>query len=160
MATNNLRLLDVDKDKDLLIEAYDWRLTAPAWFRKCLDIFKETKEEYLENAKDEMHFGVFEDEEMKAVIRLVQDRPGVLNIHLSAKKGADIEMILAAGETLRDLLFEKGVQSFFGYLPTLNKGISKLYEALGFHDTGIRVYKGQIHNKVVCFRHYFLANPR
>lgn len=157
MKTHRLQLLDAEKDRDLLIEAYDWRLTAPAWFRKCLDIFKETKDEYLESAKGELHFGVFEEDEMKAVIRLAQEKPGVLNIHLSAKRGTNPEMLLAAGETLRDRLFAEGVQSFYGWIPTLNKGVCHLYEALGFHDTGLRIWKGVIHGKVVCFKHYALA---
>lgn len=152
-----VRLLDSDKDRDLLIEAWHFRDTAPRWFRECLDIFKETLGEYLENSRDEFHFGVF-DERLLAVVRLIPETPGVWNIHLSARKGTPVEVLLAAGLNIKERMFEHGA-SFYGYIYHRNRTICRLYESLGFEDSGLRVYKGQIRNKVVEWVHYVLLNP-
>ena len=66
-----VRLLDSETDRDLLIEAWHFRDTAPRWFRECLDIFKETKEEYLASAGEEFHFGAFEDDRLLMVVRMI-----------------------------------------------------------------------------------------
>jgi hypothetical protein len=154
-----VRLLDGDADRDLLIEAWHFRDTAPRWFRECLDIFKETKDEYLENAKGELHFGVFEDDRLDAVIRLIPEKPTVWNIHLSARKGIALETLLAAGVNVRERMLKHDA-SFYGYLPERNKGISRLYEALGFVDSGLRLYKGVVHGKVVAWKHFILLNEQ
>jgi hypothetical protein len=151
-----VRLLDSDTDRDLLIEAWHFRDTAPRWFRECLDIFKETKEEYLENSRDELHFGVIDDQ-LLAVIRLIPEKQGMWNIHLSARKGTAPEVLLAAGLNVRERMVKHGA-SFYGYLPERNKTIGLLYEALGFVDSGLRIYKGVVHGKVVCWKHYWNLN--
>lgn len=155
-----IRLLDSEKDRDVLVEAWNWRESAPKWFRESLEIFKESKEEYLEAAPRELHFGVFAENEATAVIRLVEEKPWVFCIHLSARRKTDFNLVLEAGLALRDYLFSQGVQSFYGWLPTVNRGVSKLYESLGFSDTGIRVFKGTIRGKTGVFRHYALVNPK
>jgi hypothetical protein len=155
-----IRLLNIETERDLFIEAYNWRYEAPRWFQECLDIWKETLEDYLENSKDELHYGVWDGEVLIAVIRLIQDVPGLFNIHLSVRKGTDWNVLLAAGNCLRDFLFSAGIQGAYGYLPVINKSISKLYECLGFTDSGIRVFKGIVHGRLMEWKHYFILNPR
>lgn len=149
----DIRLLDVEKDKDVLTEAWSWRDDAPKWFRESLDIFKETFDEYMNAVPSELHYGVF-DERAIAVIRLIEAEPYVFNIHLSARRGAEFDTLVVAGAALRDYLFENGVKGFFGWLPTINRGVARLYRSLGFTDTGLRIYKGQIHGKTVEFVQY------
>jgi hypothetical protein len=156
-----VRLLNLDEERDLFIEAYNWRYDAPRWFQECLDIWKETLEDYLENAKDELHYGVWDDEVFVAVIRLIQDASGLFNIHLSVRRGTDWNVLLAAGNCLREFLRSVGVSGTYGYLPVINKSISKLYQCLGFSDTGIRVFKGVVHGRLMEWQHYLLVlNPR
>jgi hypothetical protein len=152
-----LRLLDIDKDRELFIEAYNWRNRAPRWFRECLNIWKESLEEYLENAVTEFHYGVWVDGEFQASIRLIETVPRIFNIHLYARRGVNLEDLYVSGVTLRDFLVKQGIAGFYGYLPIINKGISHLYECLGFEDTGIRVFKGVIRGRVVEWKHYALV---
>jgi hypothetical protein len=152
-----VRLLDSEQDKDFLIEAWHFKDTAPRWFRECLDIFKETIDEYLESARDEFHFGVFDDEGLAATVRLIPERPTIWNLHLYARKGASLDILLAAGIDIRERMLPHGA-TFYGYLPVRNKGVSWLYEALGFVDSGLRLYKGVVHGKVVEWKHYIMWN--
>lgn len=154
-----IRLLDPEKDMDLLREAWDWRDDAPRWFQESLAIDKESWDDFVSGSKDEWHYGIFSDGLM-AVVRLIQSSPRVFNIHLSARRKTDFEVLLTAGKSIRDYLFDKGVLGFYGYLPTVNRGVSKLYEELGFTDTGIRVFKGQIRGRVGELKHYALLNQK
>jgi len=73
-------------------------------------------------------------------------------------KGIDFEALYVASCTLRDFLFKQGHICIYGYLPTINRGISRLYECLGFTDTGIRVFKGIVHGKLVEWKHYAIVH--
>lgn len=149
----NIRLLHPEKDKDVLTEAWNWREGSPKWFQESLDIFKETFEDYMKSVPNELHYGVF-DESPMAVIRLIETEPYIFNIHLAARRGADFEALVQAGTSIRDYLFDNGVKGFFGWLPSVNRGVSKLYKALGFQDTGLRIFKGRIHGRTIEFIHY------
>lgn len=157
---NTIRLLNIDKDMPIITEAWNWRFTAPKWFRESLDIWKEDFDEMLAAMPNELHYGVFVDDQPTAVIRLIEERGQIFNIHLSAKRKTDFEVLLQAGSSVRDYLFDRGVKSFYGFLPTVNRGVSHLYERLGFTDTGIRIYKGTIRGKTGEFKHYSLVNPK
>lgn len=154
------RLLDTESDVLLFEEAFRWRDTAPKWFQKCMDVWKESFDEYMENRKDELHYGMFEGDEVFAVLRLIQSQPGWFNLHLSARRGADWEKILQVTATLRDWIFDQKILGCYGYIPTINRGICQLYESLGFVDTGIKVFKGVVHGKLVCWKHYAIEAPR
>lgn len=159
MRNIRVQLLDAVEDRDRLVEAYNWRETAPRWFRECLDVWKESLEEYLNSAADELHYGIWGGEEMLATVRLIPCEPaGTYNIHLNAKKGIDFEALFVGACTLRDFVFKQGKVHVYGYLPSINRGISQLYECLGFVDSGIRVFKGVVHGKVIEWKHYVIAN--
>lgn len=154
-----VQLLSSDKDKDLLIDAYRWRETSPSWFQECLEIWKESLEDYLESSVNELHYGVWHEGQFIAAIRLVPDQMDfVYNLHLNVKKGTDPEVLYVASCTLRDFLFSQGRIYIYGYLPTFNRGISKLYECLGFTDTGIRIFKGMVRGKLVEWKHYAIVH--
>jgi len=152
-----VRLLDSDADQNLLVEAWHFRDTAPRWFRECLEIFKESFDEYLLNARNEFHFGAFDEERLFAVVRMIPTKTGTWNIHLSARKGTSFEELVATGLEVRRRMYPNGA-SFYGWLPERNRTIGKLYEAIGFVDSGVRMYKGIVHGKTVCWRHFWLIN--
>lgn len=154
-----IRLLDHEKDMPVLEEAWNWRNSAPQWFRDSLDIFKESWEEFLVAVPDELHYGIFVDEKPTAVVRLIEAYPAVYNIHLSAKRKTDFNIILDYGLRLRNFLFENEVKGMYGWIVKENRGVCHLYEQLGFTDTGIRCYKGMIGNRLGEFRHYAIINP-
>jgi hypothetical protein len=148
-----IRLLDIEKDASVFREAWDWAREAPRWFRDAMDVWKETFEEQMEAARNELHYGVFLDDEPAAVIRLIEAWPWVFNIHLSARRRTPLDVLVEAGSTLRDFLFAQGVKGFYGYIPTQNRGVIRLYEALGFFDSGVRCFKGMTHGRVIEWKH-------
>lgn len=141
-------------DEKILATAYSWADDSPSWFRETLDIWKETLAEYIKASKNEFNYGVFIDDEVVAVVRLVEYQPFVFNLHLYVKRGADFEVLLQAGRSLRDYLKDKGAKGFFGWLPSMNRSVARLYKELGFTETGLKIYKGQIRGKTVEWRHY------
>jgi hypothetical protein len=154
-----VRLLNLEKDLDIVQEAWTWADTAPRWFRETLAITKESWEEYLANFPNELHYGVFVEDQPTAIIRLIEAAPFIFNLHLSAKRKTDFRVLVEAGLNLRDHLFEHGIIGFYGHLPVMNRSVSKLYEALGFEDTGVRSVDGQIRGKDVEWKQYGILNP-
>lgn len=154
-----VRSIDPKTEQALLIEAWHWRDDAPLWYRLCHDVWKESYEEFLAASVDEIHFGVWKDEELIATVRMIPEKKGFFALHLAAKQGIDPQELTAACMKIKELMFDHGVQ-FYGYLPTIHRSVAKIYEALGFWDTGVRIYKGVVHGKVVCWRHYLIINDR
>jgi hypothetical protein len=144
----NIRILNEQKDIELLREAWAWRDSAPQWF-KSLNTENETWDEFIANAHEELLIGIF-DESLLAVIRLVQHRLGLFELHLMTRRKADWNILLQAGLSAKQYLFDKKVaQTFFGWIPRRNKGIVRLYRALGFVHNGERCYKGQTHGRPI-----------
>lgn len=154
-----IRLLDAQKDIELHREAWSWREGSPAWFRESLDIFKETFEEYIENIPNELHYGIF-DGELIAIVRLIETEPYIMNIHLSAKRNTDLNVLVESGKAIRDHLINSNVKGFFGWLPKMNRSVRSLYFALGFTDSGVRCFKGKIRGRLAEFRQYVFVNQK
>lgn len=154
-----IRLLNIDNDLELFREAWSWRYAAPKWFQEALDIFKETFEEYLEAIPNELHYGVFIEGEISAIVRLVEIGPRVFNTHLYAKRKTDFGMLLEACQAIRDHLFAQGAIAYIGWIPSNNRSIARLYENLGLRETGMRCFKGTIRGRLAEFRHYCCINP-
>jgi hypothetical protein len=141
-ANVDIRLLDAKDDLNVHEAAWRWLDDTPRWFRESSALFKESWDDYLSHIPKELHYGVFVDREPSAIIRLIEDLPWVFQLHLSAKRKTDPMVILQAGTALRDFLFAKGVKAFYGFIAKQNRGVRKLYEGLGFADTGVRCFKG------------------
>lgn len=154
-----VRSIDPYAEQALLIEAWHWRDESPDWFRACYEIWKETFEEYLAASYDELHIGVWDDGVLTAVVRMIPEKKGFFALHLSAKHGTNPDNLTAACLQIKEMMFDHGVQ-FYGYLPTIHRSVAKIYEALGFWDTGIRIYKGIVKGKLICWRHYLIINDR
>ncbi len=148
------------QDESLLAEAYHWQDTMPQWFRDSQNAWKETEEEYLEASKSELNYGVFLEDILVAVIRLIEVYPSVFNAHLMVKRGTSLETLIEAAKCLKDYLFHNGVYSLYGYIWNKNRGVCKLYEAIGFHDSGVRCYKGKIKGRLAQWKQYLCVVPQ
>jgi hypothetical protein len=143
-----IRLLDTEKDEQTLREAWNWSRAAPRWFRESLECFKESEDEFIEATRNEMLFLVT-DTEPTAVIRLVPTGEKRFTIHLYAKRKTDFEVLTQAGLSLKKYLFDKDIaRAFGGWIPPQNRGVIKLYHALGFQFSGLRCFRGQIRGRV------------
>lgn len=154
-----IRLLNPQNDLPLFREAWNWRYQAPKWFQESLEIFKESWDEHVIRISTELHYGIFIDENLVAVVRLTETYPHIFNIDLSAKRKTSPQILLQAGSSIRDFLFDQGVKGFYGWLPVQNRGVAWLYRSLGFFDTGEKIYKGRIHGKLAELIRYAMKNP-
>lgn len=142
-----IRLLDEGKDKGLLEEAWGWQDDAPQWFRESQDSEKETLSDFLETAGEKLLYGIFDDG-LTAVIRLNPFNNKVFSIDLFAKRKTDWTLLCEAGKSLQMWLFDNQIANgFFGWIPSRNRSIIKLYNALGFIHNGVICYKGKYHNR-------------
>jgi hypothetical protein len=143
-----IRLLN-EGDEELLREAWAWQDSSPKWFQESQSSEKEELIDFLNTAKDKLLYGVF-DEGLTAVIRLNPFANKVFSIDLFARRKTDFNVLSEAGLSLKYYLFDNGIaKGFFGWLPSRNRGVIKLYNFLGFTHSGVVCYKGQYHDKPV-----------
>jgi hypothetical protein len=74
---------------------------------------------------------------------------GVFNVHVSAKRGASVDVMLEAACMLRDHLFKTGAQVLHGWVARFNRGVIRLGEHAGFHRDGVRMFKGECRGRVI-----------
>lgn len=154
-----IRRLEPLQDAQIFADAWEWVKEYPSWFRESDAIFDEPWSEYQQNIETELNYAVFSPEPV-ALIRLIETSPYLLAIHLEMKRGTDADTVLKHGIQLRDYLFLQGVQGFYGYIPTINRGVCSMYENLGFTDTGVRRFQGTIKGKLAEWKHYGIVNPK
>lgn len=147
MSEPSIRMVTEER---LLREAWGWQTEAPRWFRESQEAEAETLEHFLETAPDRLFYGIFEDEELKALIRLEPFRGRIFGIDLFARRDLSLEVLTSSGLSIKCFLYDRGVANgFFGWIPRFNRGIVKLYRNLGFAPCGIRCFKGRTHGKAV-----------
>lgn len=126
-----IRILDENKDESLLDTAWKWEREAPEWFKEVQSAHKETFIEFLTSAKTELLAGIFIDNNLSAVIRFVP-QDGMHELHLMAKRGTDFNLLLEACKSIKEYVFERGVEILGGWVARVNRPVIKLYRLLGF----------------------------
>lgn len=149
----NLRNINPLIEKTLFIEAWDWEESAPKWFRDASGVFGPSNWfEFIEwvNQPTAAHFGVFEREELIAIITLTLVSKLIVENHLMCKRGADVELVTwAANEVKVQAFRELGLREAFSLIAAKNRPVISLMEAIGFYEDGIRILKGTSHGKVI-----------
>lgn len=131
----------------LLTTAFKWSEDAPRWFREHED--PETLESFLDSADDRLFYGIFAPD-LTALIRLTPFAGGVFAIDLFANRGSSRQLITEGGRSIQSFLYDNNVaQGFFGWIAEVNRPVRAIYDDLGFHDTGVRCYRGKTHNRPV-----------
>lgn len=143
-----IKFLDFD-NVDVLTEAWGWADSAPQWFQQSQDDANETLDDFLTPNESVLLVGIFVDETATAVIRLTQVREMIFAIDLFAHRKTDWQILLNAGLSVQEYLFEKGVKGFFGWIPSKNRPIVKLYQCLGFVHRGIKCRRGVMHGRSI-----------
>lgn len=139
-----IRLIN-ENETELLTTAYHWSDDAPDWFRQHQE--EESLDDFL-SIGDRLYYGVFADE-LTAIVRLTPFSNMIFNIDLFAKRKTDWQILCEAGKSMKEYLFDNGVNGFFGWISSKNRAVIRLYEALGFSHNGLVCYRGQYHNRAV-----------
>jgi len=148
----------INNDIDLLTEAYKWQFDTPKWFQETMSVWPESKDEYLENSKQEVHYGIFDGDELISSLRCVEAAPYVMEMHWAMKRKVDFNLIFSDAQVIRDHLFANDVKMLYGYIASRNQSLIKFAKNLGFYDTGSRRYKGLSKNKVIEWTHIVCEN--
>lgn len=143
--------LDPIKDRDCFVDAWDWEVFAPTWFKQSNDVFgPPTLENFIEASKEEDRatFGVF-DSRLDAMITLTL-RGASVEADLLSRPNAPRETIINGTAELRDAIFrDLRVQEIYVWLPRKNYPTKRLCATLGFQDTGLRILKGTYRDRMI-----------
>lgn len=133
-------------ETELLTEAFGWSDEAPRWFADTQE--PETLADFLETSGEKLFYGIWDDE-FTALIRLNPVATGIYSIDLFAKRTTNMDVLKQGGYSLQQYLFDKGAVKFLGWIPFHNRGIRKLYHALGFEHHGMKCYKQSSHGRPI-----------
>jgi len=147
----------INNNVELLRTAYNWQYDAPAWFQYCANVWKESEAEYLANAPNELHYGVFDNDDLVASVRLIEVVPYAMILHFSVKRQTTLNNLLEQLIAIKHHVINSPVQVLFGYIPSFNRGTINLYKQLGFTDTGARCYKGVWKGKSIKWLRFELS---
>ncbi len=142
-----IRILNEQSDAELLREAWAWAETMPDWFKEVQAEHKETLNDFLDAAKDELIIGVFTECGLSAVIRFVPQMAGLYELHLMAKRGTDFEVLLNACQSIKFYVFDHGFRHLGGWAAEKNRPVVRLYRQLGFSQSADFKMQGTIHGK-------------
>ena len=147
-----IRRLDPFFDVELLRLAHGWDKETPQWYREMDEIFDSTLDEYLARAREETqaNIGLFEGDEMFALVYVNLVGSGVLDAHLAVKRKASPEKVLAGIVEIRDSLFRQlNTKIIYAWLARQNRPLVKMVLRCGFRLDGLTMLKGSIRGKIV-----------
>lgn len=156
----DIKLLDPEKDREYLREAWHFSDSAPQWFKDASSAWKETFEEFAAGVENEMVYGVFTDDALTAAVRLIPDEKMFFDIHLYAKRKTPFDVLLQAGESVKQYLFDRGVKCFYGWICEKNRGVIRLYRELGFVHNGATEIKGEYRGRPILWLNMICPNPK
>jgi hypothetical protein len=139
------------EEESLFREAYEWTRDAPKWLKALDSIFGwKTFEDYYKQAREEnqVSFGVFENE-LVALVALVERAKGLFEAELSARRGTDIRLIAQAVREVGNALVSSGQVECFIWVAKRNRPVLRMCEVVGFKRTGISLFKGSYKERVI-----------
>lgn len=147
----HVRALRPDEE-DLFREAHEWTRNAPAWFRQSDAVFGwKTFEDYYRQAREEnqVSFGVFEKEEMIALIAVIERAKGIFEAELSAKRGSELNLIAQAIRVIGDALTSAGRLECYIWVAARNRAVIGACQRAGFKRDSIRMFKGCLSTRLL-----------
>jgi hypothetical protein len=152
--------MDAERDAEDLRIAWGWMDSSPRWFRESLATWKETLDEFIEDAEREMIYGIYLEGEITAVIRFIPDKNQMFDLHLYAKRKTPFDVLLQGCRSIKAYLFDKGVKGLYGWINTRHRGVIRLYRELGFTDNGARETKGEAHGRPLEWMNFVSVNEK
>lgn len=117
--------------------AREWFKQAPAWLRAAdaADVEADTA--------DSLHFGIWTDGRLVALLRFTELQPCVFEMHLDAERGSNVEAICSVTAHIADAMMDKaGAVVIFAWVLKHNRVIRRMLEGGNAYWDGARRLKG------------------
>lgn len=158
----DIRRLDPDADSALYAQMYEWTESAPKWLHDATAAFGAlSREDYINGARWDrrIDIGIFDDDKLIACVTLILILHRIYEVHLEAARGADPELIIAAGLNIRDQLFgQYEAYEAFMWTPVWNRTVRRINKALGFEPDNVSMFRGVSHGKLIEWRRYSIRS--
>ncbi len=131
------REVNVDNDKDFLLQFWREEQASPRWFRESNQTDECTDESFFAFCDRHRIFAINE----VALLYTEEIEPNIVKIHFSILRGNGNKVADDLKE-IRDQLFEEGAKIIFGYVLRINRPLKRLCKELGLGFNGM-VYEGR-----------------
>lgn len=152
-----LRRLDPVADEALFVQTHEWLDKAPRWRLESEEPWQ--REDWLAAAYDptRIDVGVFDNDVLVADIRLDLRAVGLYEVHLEAAATTKAALVVEAGrEVARWMFGNYGAQQVFAWIPRFNRPAATIIKAIGFNATGLMMWRGISHGKLIEWRHWVM----
>lgn len=156
-----IRRLDPNTDEQLFEQMYDWLVGGPVWLRQCEAAWGPTDHDnYLAATHGEhrVDIGIFVADTLQACVTLTCATPNIYEVHLGARQGTNLRLIVQAGWAIRDQLFgEYGAEEVFLWTPRWNRPVRNAIKAIGFTPTNVTMWRGTYRGRLIEWVGYSIA---
>lgn len=143
--TLEIRRLDPTEDELLFKLAYRWLYHSPHWRRDTEEVFGTTNfTEYMAATHDShrIDIGVFEDDQLTAIVIFTLRAKDTYEVHLEAPRSADPATIVEAGCHIRDQIFGwYNARLVYAWVPRLNTSVIAILQAIAFQPTHVSMLR-------------------
>lgn len=143
-----MRRLDPERDEYLIQEALSWTGDQPLFFRNAEKAWADRP------LNERADFGIFENEELIAVITITLEGQGSFDSHLMAKRGTDPQLIAMCVGSVIKQLFQQGMREGWAWPAEKNRGLKRILEATGMKRDGLEIFKGSSHGRPLLWQRY------
>lgn len=159
--TLEIRRLDPTADHVLFEQSYQWLIDGPQWRRECeavfgtLDRTKWLAQTYTQGRFD---IGIFIDQHFAASVGLIVRGTSIYEVHFDAERGTPLEAVIDAGISIRDQMFDYGMQWCYTWIPHWNRPVLAVNKAIGFHPDNVSMLHGTCRGRLIEWVRYSLRN--
>jgi len=152
----HLRRLNPD-ESDLLREVYSWDTDYPQWYQDIEKTERIPLEQFISEAPLRADIGIFDDE-LIALISILQRGQGVFEGHVWAKRGTCLELLVGATQGLiKSLREDLGMRIGYVWVAKFNLPIKKLCIMAGLRFDGAVVADGESHGRPIIWQRFVTA---
>ncbi len=150
-----IRRLDPEKDRERLAEIYEWDRDYPRWFQDLEKVSHWPLEQFLKEAPDRADLGVFNEDEMVALVSIIRRDVGIFEGHIWAKRHSKVEHLANAVSWVIERLIED-LKMRFGYVwvAKRNLPIKQMCIMAGLRPDGATVTDGESHGKPIEWQRF------
>lgn len=155
--TLEIRRLRATEDGALFEQSYSWLMDGPQWRRDTEAVFNDlTREAWLAAAHDptRIDIGVFIDKVFSADVILTVRGRDVYEVHFEAHRGTPLDAIIEAGRTIRDQMFQHGMQWAYTWTPHWNRAVLAVNKAIGFQPSNVSMWRGTTAGRLIEWVRY------
>lgn len=159
--TLGIHRLDPTTDTALFEQSYQWLMDGPQWRRETEAVFSSlnhTEWMAATNASDRIDIGVFLDGRFVADVILTVRGRDIYEVHFDAQRGVSLYVVIEAGKTIRDQMFQYGMQWAYTWTPHWNRAVLAVNKAIGFRPSNVSMFRGSARGRLIEWVRWEIAN--